>query len=96
MTTTWQNDFENAFMPNRPVPPLMLERGEVIQVTRTLFTLTRHGYTEEAYFTFTFSPLRDDTGAIGGILQPVVEVTDAVLAERRAATQRALAPRGHS
>lgn len=25
---TWQNDFETAFMPNRPVPPLMIERGE--------------------------------------------------------------------
>jgi acetylornithine/N-succinyldiaminopimelate aminotransferase len=28
VTTTWQNDFENAFMPNRPVPPLMLDRGD--------------------------------------------------------------------
>jgi acetylornithine/N-succinyldiaminopimelate aminotransferase len=28
VTMTWQNDFENALMPNRPVPPLMLDRGE--------------------------------------------------------------------
>lgn len=28
VTMTWQNDFENAFMPNRPVPPLMIDRGE--------------------------------------------------------------------
>lgn len=28
METTWQNVFENTFMPNRPLPPLMLDRGE--------------------------------------------------------------------
>jgi acetylornithine/N-succinyldiaminopimelate aminotransferase len=28
MTMTWQNDFENAFMSNRALPALMLERGE--------------------------------------------------------------------
>jgi PAS domain S-box-containing protein len=71
----------------------VLEQGEVIQVENELFTLTRHGFTEEAYFTFTFSPLRDDSGAIAGILQPVVEVTQAVLSERRAETLQALAPR---
>jgi len=71
----------------------VLEQGEVIQVENELFTLTRHGFTEEAYFTFTFSPLRDDSGAIAGILQPVVEVTQAVLSERRTRTLRALAPR---
>src|SRR6187549_2197071 len=54
--------------------------GEVIEVERSLFVVTRHGFTEEAYFTFTFSPLRDDTGAIAGIFQPVVEVTQEVLA----------------
>jgi PAS domain S-box-containing protein len=64
--------------------------GEPTQVERSLFTLTRHGFAEEAYFTFTLSPLRDDTGAIAGILQPVVEVTQEVLGERRAATLRTL------
>ncbi len=71
----------------------VLERGETIQVEDELFTLTRHRFTEEAYFTFTFSPLRDDAGAIAGIFQPVVEVTRAVLGERRGATLRALGPR---
>ncbi|MDY7227027.1 ATP-binding protein [Hyalangium rubrum] len=69
----------------------VLERGEVIHVEKEYFTLTRHGFTEEAYFTFTFSPLRDDSGAIAGIFQPVVEVTQTVLSERRSETLRALA-----
>jgi signal transduction histidine kinase/CheY-like chemotaxis protein len=67
-------------------------QGEVVRVERSLFVLTRHGFTEEAYFTFTSSPLRDDTGAIGGILQLVVEVTQEVLGERRAQTLQSLAP----
>ncbi|HET9929042.1 MAG TPA: ATP-binding protein [Polyangiaceae bacterium] len=69
----------------------VLERGEVKHVENTLFTLTRHGFTEEAYFTFTFSPLRDDAERIAGIFQPVIETTGFVLAERRAATLRAVA-----
>lgn len=71
----------------------VLERGEVRQVENTLFVLTRHGFTEEAYFTFTFSSLRDDDDRIAGIFQPVIETTGFVLAERRAATLRDLAAR---
>ncbi|WP_284666056.1 ATP-binding protein [Myxococcus sp. SDU36] len=71
----------------------LLETGEVTQVAKTYFMLTRYGFNEEAYFTFDFSPLRDDAGAIAGILQVVFEVTDVVLSERRLDTLRALAPR---
>jgi PAS domain S-box-containing protein len=70
----------------------LFERGEVTKVERTLIPVTRHGYLEESYFTFTFSPLRDDDGKIAGIFQPVLEVTDAVLADRRTETIRAIAP----
>ena len=69
-------------------------KGEVLQVERSLFTLTRHGFTEEAYFTFSFVPLLDDGGKVAGIYQPVVEVTAVVLADRRRETLRALAPEG--
>ncbi len=67
-------------------------QGEVLEVENAPFTLTRHGFTEETFFTFSFSPLLDDAGAIGGFLQIVVEKTAEVLAARRAATLRALAP----
>lgn len=62
----------------------VLRGGETVEVRRTLVPLTRYGFAEESYFTFTFSPLRDDEGRIAGILQLVTEVTGAVLAERRA------------
>ena len=71
----------------------VLDEGLPVEVARAPFTLTRHGFTEEAYFTFTFSPLRDDEGRIAGVYQPVIEMTDAVLAERRTETLRALAMR---
>lgn len=69
----------------------VLDHGEVVEVRQEHIPVTRYGFEEDAYFTFTFSPLRDDVGAIVGILQPVFEVTDTVLGERRAQTLRALA-----
>jgi signal transduction histidine kinase len=69
----------------------VLDHGETIEVERAQIATTRRGWTEESYFTFTFSPLRDDEGVIRGIFQPVVEVTSSVIAERRSATRRDLA-----
>ena len=69
-------------------------RGEVVEVENAAFTLTRHGFDEETYFTFSFSPLLDDAGEIGGFLQIVVEKTAEVLGARRVALLRALAPEG--
>lgn len=43
----------------------------------------RNGYLEEGFFTFSFSPIRDDTGAVAGLFHPVTEVTQACLATRR-------------
>ncbi|MBF5045276.1 HAMP domain-containing histidine kinase [Aggregicoccus sp. 17bor-14] len=66
-------------------------RDRVFSVDHAHIPLTRHGFTEEAYFTFTFSALRDDDGRIGGLWQPVVEVTGGVLSQRRTDTLRELA-----
>ncbi len=74
----------------------VLEKGESFRVENELFPLTRHGFTEEAYLTFTFSPLRDDRGQIAGILHPIVEVTADVLRDRRVRTLRAMAPNAGS
>lgn len=70
----------------------VLDHGDPWQVEREHIPLTRYGFDEEAYFTFTFSPLRDDEGRIAGILQPVFEVTASVLSDRRTDTLRRLSP----
>lgn len=79
-----------------PMMRKVLDHGEVIRVEKTHLMVTRFGFPEEAFFTFTFSPLRDDDGIIRGVLQPVFEVTDTVLSERRAKILRELAPRAAS
>jgi signal transduction histidine kinase len=68
----------------------VLDLGETWQVERAHIPVTRHGFDEEAYFSFTFSALRDDEGRIAGILQPVFDVSESVLGDRRAQTLRRL------
>jgi signal transduction histidine kinase/DNA-binding response OmpR family regulator len=53
----------------------------------------RYGYIEEAYFTFSHSPIRDESGKVAGIFQAVTETTERVLNERRLKTLRDLAAR---
>jgi PAS domain S-box-containing protein len=53
--------------------------------------LERSGYLEETYHTFSYSPLRDDAGAIAGMLCVVSEETERLIGERRLATLGALA-----
>ncbi len=56
-----------------------------------MLPLDRNGYLEECYFTFSYSPIRDETGGVGGVLTTVSETTARVLGERRLATLQALA-----
>ena len=39
--------------------------------------LDRNGYLEETWFTFSLSPIRDETGAVVGLFHPVAETTRA-------------------
>ena len=52
--------------------------------------LERSGFPEETYHTFSYSPLRDESGAAAGMLCVVREDTDRVIGERRMATLRDL------
>jgi hypothetical protein len=61
----------------------VLERGESTFDEALLLPMDRHGYLEETYFTFSYSPIRDDAGGIGGIFCAVTEETARVVGERR-------------
>ena len=52
--------------------------------------LDRLGYLEETFFTFSFSPIRDERGAVAGLFHPVTETTGKMLSERRTRTLRDL------
>jgi PAS domain S-box-containing protein len=56
-----------------------------------LLLIDRNGYLEECYFTFSYSPIRNETGGIGGVFTAVTETTERVLSERRLRTLRELA-----
>lgn len=55
-----------------------------------LLFVERSGYPEESYHTFSYSPLRSDTGTVVGMLCVVSEDTERVIGERRMATLRDL------
>jgi len=68
-------------------------RGKAVGFKDFLLPLDRHGYVEECYFVFSYSPIRDETGNVGGVLVTVSETTERVLGERRLLTLRNLAER---
>ncbi|MFF9204949.1 SpoIIE family protein phosphatase [Streptomyces sp. NPDC014986] len=68
----------------------VLATGEATWDEALLLFLERSGYPEESYHTFSYSPLRDDTGAVVGMLCVVSEETERVIGERRMATLRDL------
>ncbi|MEH0842360.1 PAS domain S-box protein [Micromonospora sp. CPCC 205711] len=48
-----------------------------------LMLLDRNGYVEECYFTFSYSPVVDESGAAGGVFATVSETTERVISDRR-------------
>ena len=67
--------------------------GEPTTVVDFLLPLDRHGFAEECYFIFSYSPIRQEDGSVGGVLVTVTETTARVLGERRLKTTQALAAR---
>jgi signal transduction histidine kinase len=75
----------------------VMAAGTASTFTDQLLALDRHGYVEECYFTFSYSAVRMDSGAVGGVFVTVLETTDRVVRERRERTVRELGeltPRG--
>lgn len=68
----------------------VLASGEATWDEALLLFLERSGYREETYHTFSYSPLRDDAGAVVGMLCVVSEETQRVVGARRMATLRDL------
>ncbi|MCW5976861.1 MAG: PAS domain-containing protein [Bryobacteraceae bacterium] len=70
-----------------------VHRGESTAVEDGLLVMDRHGYLEEGYYTYTYSPITDESGAVGGVFCIVYDTTDRVIGERRLRTLRDLASR---
>jgi PAS domain S-box-containing protein len=70
----------------------VVERAEPTR-SRDLMLPIDRGYLEEAYFSFSYSPIHGEQGKVAGIFCPVIETTDKVIGERRLRTLRDLANR---
>jgi PAS fold len=66
-----------------PRADAVLLRGESTYDDGLMLLPERHGYLEETYFTFSYSPLPDDKGNVGGLFCTVTEETQRVIGERR-------------
>ena len=89
-------DFRECWASAWPVIGEAFERavrGETSYLENQRMFLDRNGYLEETFFTFSFSPIRDETGGVGGLFHPVTETTGNMLSERRTRALRDLAAR---
>jgi len=59
--------------------------GETTYFENSLVLPNRQGFVEEAYFTFSHSPIYDEQGQVGGIFVTALETTSTVLQQRRLA-----------
>ena len=62
--------------------------GEAIQMDDIALTLERGDQPEEAHFSFSFTPVRDETGAVAGLFCPCTETTANVMLNRQLARER--------
>jgi PAS domain S-box-containing protein len=77
-----------------PQADAVMSRGEATWNERVRLVMERKGYTEETYFTWSYSPIRDRTGGVRGLFCAVTEESERVRAEAdrdRMAAQRQLA-----
>ncbi|HLG73296.1 MAG TPA: PAS domain-containing protein, partial [Chloroflexota bacterium] len=65
--------------------------GTYVEAERLI--MERHGYKEETYYTFSYSPIPDDEGGVGGIFCANTDETKRMLGERRLALLRELSVR---
>ena len=68
-----------------------VRQGHAVGYEDMLVPLDRYGFLEECYFVYSYSPIRDECGGVGGILVICSETTARVVAERRLGTLRELA-----
>jgi signal transduction histidine kinase len=73
-----------------PMMRHVLETGEATWSEDQPLLMDRHGFPEETYWTFSYSPVHGECGQVKGVFTAVSETTQRVLGERRLRTLRGL------
>ena len=68
----------------------VMSSGQASTFIDQLLPLNRHGFAEECYFVFSYSPILTEQGGVGGVFVTVLETTERVLRDRRQRTLREL------
>ncbi|AXX31301.1 SpoIIE family protein phosphatase [Actinosynnema pretiosum subsp. pretiosum] len=76
-----------------PMLRSVLDTGEATWSEDLLLPMRRHGYLEETYWTYSYSPLHDDDGVVRGVFTAVSDTTERVVGERRLAVLHDLGAR---
>ena len=76
-----------------PLYDSVVRTGQATWADNLLLEMDRFGYVEETYFTFSYSPIRDEAGQVGGVLITCTETTEGVIGERRLRVLRDLGAR---
>src|SRR5215510_7032494 len=77
-----------------PMLESVFATGEATWSEDLLLVMHRNVPQEESYWTFSYSPIRDDAGAVGGVFCACNETTGRVIGERRLKTLRDLSRMG--
>jgi len=68
-----------------PMLDSVLRTGQATWSEDLLLSMDRHGYWEETYWTYSYSPLHDDDGTVRGVFTAVSDTTEQVVSRRRLA-----------
>jgi len=68
-----------------PMLDSVLHTGQATWSEDLLLPMNRHGYWEETYWTYSYSPLHDDDGTVRGVFTAVRDTTEQVVGRRRLA-----------
>jgi signal transduction histidine kinase len=74
-----------------PMMDQVIDTGEATWSEDLLLLMRRNNYLEETYYTFSYSPIRDESGQPSGIFNACTESTARVLDRRRLKTLREMA-----
>jgi signal transduction histidine kinase len=69
-----------------PLVEKVFGHGEAVFADEVQLFMNRGDFVEETYYSFSYSPIRDEMGRVAGLFCPSAEVTPKVLTARRVAT----------